>query len=84
MSKSSNVKVFCRIRPENEKEHSSGLGLCLEPTSENSLKIIIDNLSINTGLKENYMKNLPKILLLIKSSLVIQHKVPYLKKLQNH
>jgi len=54
MSKSSNVKVFCRIRPENEKEHSSGLGLCLEPTSENSLKIIIDNLSINTGLKENY------------------------------
>ena len=54
MSKSSNVKVFCRIRPENEKEHSSGLGLCLEPTSENSLKITIDNLSINTGLKENY------------------------------
>ena len=54
MSKSSNVKVFCRIRPENEKEQSSGLGLCLEPTSENSLKITIDNLSINTGLKENY------------------------------
>ena len=54
MSKSSNVKVFCRIRPENEKEHSSGLGLCLEPTSENSLKIIVDNLSINTGLKDNY------------------------------
>ena len=54
MSKSSNVKVFCRIRPENEKEHSTGLGLCIEPTSENSLKIIIDNLSINTGLKENY------------------------------
>ena len=54
MSKSSNVKVFCRIRPENEKEHSSGLGLCLEPTSANSLKITVDNLSINTGLKENY------------------------------
>ena len=54
MSKSSNVKVFCRIRPENEKEHSTGLGICLEPTSENSLKITVDNLSINTGLKENY------------------------------
>ena len=54
MSKSSNVKVFCRIRPENEKEHSTGLGLCLEPTSANSLKITVDNLSINTGLKENY------------------------------
>ena len=54
MSKSSNVKVYCRIRPENEKEHSSGLGLCLEPNSENSLKIIVDNLSINTGLKENF------------------------------
>ena len=54
MSKSSNVKVFCRIRPENEKELSSGLGVCLEPTSANSLKIIVDNLSINTGLKDNY------------------------------
>ena len=54
MSKSSNVKVFCRIRPENEKEHSTGLGICLEPTSQNSLKIIVDNLNINTGIKENY------------------------------
>ena len=54
MSKSSNVKVFCRIRPENEKEHSSGLGLCLEPNSPNSLKIIVDNLNINTGIKDNY------------------------------
>ena len=54
MSKSSNVKVYCRIRPENEKEHSSGLGLCLEPNSANSLKIIVDNLNINTGLKDNY------------------------------
>ena len=54
MSKSSNVKVYCRIRPENEKEYSTGLGLCLEPTSSNSLKIIIDNLNINSGLKENY------------------------------
>ena len=54
MSKSSNVKVYCRIRPENEKEHLTGLGLCLEPTSSNSLKIIVDNLNINSGLKENY------------------------------
>ena len=54
MSKSSNVKVYCRIRPENEKEHSSGLGLCLEPNSANSLKIIVDNLNINSGLKDNY------------------------------
>ena len=56
MSKSSNVKVYCRIRPENEKEHSTGLGICLEQTSQNSLKIIVDNLNINTGLKENYIE----------------------------
>ena len=37
-----------------EKEHSSGLGLCLEPNSANSLKIIVDNLNTNTGLKDNY------------------------------
>ena len=54
MSKSSNVKVYCRIRPENEKEISTGLGLCLEPTSSNSLKIITDNININTGIKENF------------------------------
>ena len=54
MSKSSNVKVFCRIRPENEKEISTGLGLCLEPISSNSLKIITDNININTGIKENF------------------------------
>ena len=54
MSQSSNVKVYCRIRPENEKEHSTGLGLCLDLKSSNSLKIIVDNLNINSGLKENY------------------------------
>ena len=54
MSKSSNVKVYCRIRPENEKEHSTGLGLCLEPISQNSVKILVDNLNINTGINENY------------------------------
>ena len=54
MSKSSNVKVYCRIRPENEQEISSGLGQCLNPISDSSLQIIVDNLNINTGLKENY------------------------------
>ena len=54
MSKSSNVKVYCRIRPENEQEISSGLGQCLNPISDTSLQIIVDNLNINTGLKENY------------------------------
>ena len=54
MSKSSNVKVYCRIRPENEQEISSGLGQCLTPLSTNSLQIIVDNLNINSGIKENY------------------------------
>ena len=54
MSKSSNVKVYCRIRPENDQEISSGLGLCLNPTSQTSLQILVDNLNINSGLKENY------------------------------
>ena len=54
MSKSSNVKVFCRIRPENEQEISSGLGTCLNPQSPTSVQIIVDNLNINSGLKENY------------------------------
>ena len=54
MSKSSNVKVYCRIRPENEQEISSGLGICLNPQSQTSVHIIVDNLNINSGLKENY------------------------------
>ena len=54
MSKSSNVKVYCRIRPENEQEISSGLGVCLNPQSPTSVQIIVDNLNINSGLKENY------------------------------
>ena len=54
MSKSSNVKVYCRIRPENEQEISSGLGTCLNPKSPTSVQIIVDNLNINSGLKENY------------------------------
>ena len=54
MSKSSNIKVYCRIRPENEQEISSGLGLCLNPKSPTSVQILVDNLNINSGLKENY------------------------------
>ena len=54
MSKSSNVKVYCRIRPENEQEISSGLGTCLNPQSQTSVQIIVDNLNINSGIKENY------------------------------
>ena len=54
MSKSSNIKVYCRIRPENEQEISSGYGPCLKQISSNSLQILVDNLSINSGLKENY------------------------------
>ena len=54
MSKSSNVKVYCRIRPENEQEISSGLGQCINPQSETSLQILVDNLNINSGLKDNY------------------------------
>ena len=54
MSKSSNVKVYCRIRPENEQEISSGLGQCINPKSQTSLQILVNNLNINSGLKENY------------------------------
>ena len=54
MSKYSNVKVYCRIRPENEQEISSGLGQCLNPISNTSVQILVDNLNINSGIKENY------------------------------
>ena len=54
MSKSSNIKVYCRIRPENDQELTSGLGPCLNLLSQTSLQIIVNNLNINTGLKENY------------------------------
>ena len=42
MSKSLNVKVFCRIRPENERELASGLPNCVSPLSATSLKIETD------------------------------------------
>ena len=54
MSKSSNIKVFCRIRPENGQELASCFGPCLNILSQNTLQIIVNNLNINTGLKENY------------------------------
>ena len=49
MSKSANVKVFCRIRPENEKEKLSGMKTCIIPTSENSVKIFTESIGIDTG-----------------------------------
>jgi kinesin family protein 5 len=49
MSKSANVKVYCRIRPENEKEKQSGMKTCITPTSENSVKIITEAVGVDTG-----------------------------------
>jgi len=39
MSKSQSIQVLCRIRPENEKEKSSGFHSCITPLSQTSLKI---------------------------------------------
>ena len=39
MSKQSNVKVYCRIRPENEKEKLSKTPICIFPLNESTLKI---------------------------------------------
>ena len=49
MSKSANVKVFCRFRPENEKEKLSGMKTCIIPASENSVKIFTESIGIDTG-----------------------------------
>ena len=49
MSKSANVKVYCRIRPENEKEKESGMKICISPTSENSVKILTEAVGVDTG-----------------------------------
>ena len=49
MSKSANVKVYCRIRPENEKEKASGMKVCITPTSENSVKILTESVGVDTG-----------------------------------
>ena len=39
MSKQSNVKVYCRVRPENEKEKQSKTPICIFPMDENTIKI---------------------------------------------
>ena len=83
MSKSSNVKVYCRIRPENEQEISSGLGICLNPQSQTSVHIIVDNLNINSGLKENYSEKQPKNLLMIRFTPLKLLKKQYLNKSQS-
>ena len=49
MSKSANVKVYCRIRPENEKEKQSGMKICITATSDNSVKILTDSVGVDTG-----------------------------------
>ena len=49
MSKSANVKVYCRIRPENEKEKQSGMKTCISPISDNSVKILTEAIGIDTG-----------------------------------
>ena len=57
MSKSANVKVYCRIRPENEKEKQSGMKICITPTSENSVKILTESVGIDTGKDSSKNKN---------------------------
>ena len=49
MSKSANVKVYCRIRPENEKETESGMKICITPSSDNSVKILTESVGVDTG-----------------------------------
>ena len=49
MSKSANVKVYCRIRPENEKEKANGMKICISPSSENSVKILTESVGVDTG-----------------------------------
>ena len=57
MSKSANVKVYCRIRPENEKEKESGMKICITPTSENSVRIITESVSVDTGKESSKNKS---------------------------
>ena len=39
MSKQSNVKVYCGVRPENEKEKQSKTPIYIFPMNENTIKI---------------------------------------------
>ena len=57
MSKSANVKVYCRIRPENEKEKQSGMKTCITATSESSVKIFTESIGIDTGKESSKSKS---------------------------
>ena len=57
MSKSANVKVYCRIRPENEKEKQSGMKICITATSDNSVKILTDSVGVDTGKESSKNKS---------------------------
>ena len=57
MSKSANVKVFCRIRPENEKEKQSGMKTCITADSEISVKIFTESIGIDTGKESSKNKS---------------------------
>ena len=57
MSKSANVKVFCRIRPENEKEKQSGMKTCITANSESSVKIFTESIGIDTGKESSKNKS---------------------------
>ena len=57
MSKSANVKVYCRIRPENEKEKQSGMKTCITATSESSVKIFTESIGIDTGKESSKNKS---------------------------
>ena len=49
MSKAANIKVYCRIRPENEQEKQSGMSTCITPISSTSVKIQTEVQKIDTG-----------------------------------
>ena len=57
MSKSANVKVYCRIRPENEKEKQSGMKTCITANSESSVKIFTESIGIDTGKESSKNKS---------------------------
>ena len=49
MSKAANVKVYCRIRPENAQEKQSGMSTCITPISPTAVKIQTETQTIDTG-----------------------------------
>ena len=44
MSKSANVKVYCRIRPEIEIEKQAGLSICINPVSKEAVRINLEQI----------------------------------------